>query len=413
MLKYLKPHSKIIILILFVINVNATLAQEPVQLLTLDDAIEMAVSNNHSLKISEIQVDISKARVRDSKSQYYPQLESKIVVPFVERESGFFLDQLIWDFGRTSNIVKSTKFQLEASRFSYDETLNDTIQNTTISYYTALTNKHFLEAAELDLKKKELIFEKIKELNRIGRSSNIELTQAKSDTGNARLELLRQKNQFEISKMELLDFIGAEHDAEVELVDNEEVLFKQYNLDIALMNAVNRSPMLRKIDAEQSASMANAKAAKSEFYPVIFGRTAYRFEGEGGEDFPGFIAGFGFTFPIFEGFSRFARLDIRNAESTRSLIEYEKSKKNIQTEVKRLFMDLEFNRQKIDITHTNKKVAEENLNLIKERYNLGTASQIELVDAELFYAESNSNYLQSIYNYKITEIKFLAITGEL
>ena len=363
--------------------------------------------------MSEIQVDISKARVRDSKSQYYPQLESKIVVPFVERESGFFLDQLIWDFGRTSNIVKSTKFQLEASRFAYDKTLNDTIQNTTISYYTALTNKHFVTAAELDLKKKELLFEKVKELNRIGRSSNIELTQAKSDTGNARLELLRQKNQLEISKMELLDFIGAEHNMEVELVDKEEILFKQYNLDIAMMNAASRSPLLKKIDAEQSASVANAKAAKSEFYPVIFGRTAYRFEGEGGEDFPGFILGFGFTFPIFEGFSRFARLDIRNAESTRSLIEYEKKKKNIQTEVKRLYMDLEFNRQKIDITRTNKKVAEENLDLIKERYNLGTASQIELVDAELFYAESNSNYLQSIYNYKITETKFLAITGEL
>ena len=353
MQNFLKNTDVLITLIVILLLTGKLNAQEPVKVLSLDEAIEIAVENNHSLLLSELDIDISRSRVRDAKSNFYPQIESKIVVPFVERESGFFLDQLIWDFGRTLNLVKSTKFELEASEFAYSQTLNETVQNTSISYYNALINRNRLQAVEKKLEKNELILEKTKEQTRLGRTSSLDLTRAKSDTGNSRLDLLRQKNEFEASKLELLDLIGADFETEFSLVDEEDIVFKDYNLNESTENAVNSSLELKKLNAQQSARIANAKSARSEFYPTIFARTAYRFEGEGGEDDPAFIAGFGFRFPIFEGFSRFARLDIREAESSRSLIQFVKTKKTIQSDVKKLFMDLKFNKEKIEITFTS------------------------------------------------------------
>lgn len=413
MLFYLNKKYALLILVVFFTQAYSVLSQDSPKVITLDEAIVIGISNNHSLVLSKLDIDISRARVKEAKSDYYPQINSKIVVPFVGRESGFFLDQLIWDFGRTSNIVKATKYQLAASEYNMDQKLRETVQNTTISYYNALINKNFVISAEKQLRKNELIVQKTEELNKIGRSSNIELTRTKSDLGEARLELHRHKNSYIVSKLELIDVIGGEFAKEIELVDEEEVIFKEYNLDNSINKAITSSSELKRVDAELMASRANTKASKSEFYPVFYGRTAYRFEGEGGEDFPGFIAGVGFRFPIFEGFARFARLDIRKAESTRSQIEYEKTKKEIQTEITKIFMDLEFSKQRMEITLSNRDIAENNLNLINERYKLGTASRIELVDAELFYAESNSNYLESIYNYKINETKLLAFTGEI
>ncbi len=410
---YLNKKYVLLILAVFFIQTYSVFPQNSPKVITLDEAIGIGISNNHSLVLSKLDIDISRARVREAKSQYYPQLESRIVVPFVERESGFFLDQLIWDFGRTSNIVKSTKYQLAASEYNMDQKLRETVQNTTIAYYRALINKNYVISAEKSLKKNELLVQKTEELNKIGRSSNIDLTRAKSDLGEARLELHRQKNNFVVSKLELIDIIGAEFAKDIELVDEEEVTVQDYSLEASIEKAINNSAELKMVDAELSASRANAKASKSEFYPVIFGRTAYRFEGEGGEDFPAFIAGLGFSFPIFEGFARFARLDIRKAESTRSLIQYEKTKKEIQTEITTIFMDLEFSRQRMEITMSNLEIAKNNRDLINERYKLGTASRIELVDAELFYAESNSKYLESIYNYKINETKLQAFTGDI
>jgi len=403
----------LVISIVFCILTYSALSQNSPEVITLDEAIGIGISNNHSLVLSKLEIDISRARVREAKSDYYPQIDSKIVVPFVERESGFFLDQLIWDFGRTSNIVKATKYQLEASKYNMDQKLRETVQDTTIAYYNALINKNFLISAEKSLKKQELIVQKTEELNKIGRTSNIDLTRTKSDLGEAKLELHRQKNSFTVSKLELINVIGGEFSKDIELVDEEEITIKDYNLEYITTKTINNSAELKRVDSEFHASRANANAEKSEFYPLIFGRVAYRFEGEGGEDFPAFIAGFGFQFPLFEGFARFARLDIREAESTRSQIEYERTKKEIQTEIEKIFLDLEFSKQRIEITRSNREISKNHLNLIKERYKLGTASRIEVVDAELFFAESNSKYLESIYNYKINETKLLAFTGEI
>ena len=115
------------------------------------------------------------------------------------------------------------------------------------------------------------------------------LTKAKSELGEARLELHRQKNNFIVSKLELIDIIGAEFAKDIELVDEEQISVKDYNLDSTIEKAIDNSAELKKVDSQLLASRANAKASKSEFYPLIFGRTAYRFEGEGGEDFPAFI----------------------------------------------------------------------------------------------------------------------------
>jgi len=408
---YLNKKKIITILFVLLLQTQSIIAEEPPRVITLDDAIEIAISNNHSLVLSKLDVDISTARVREAKSNYYPHFESRIIVPFVERESGFFIDQLIWDFGRTSNLVKATKYELSASEFNVDQKLRETVQDTKILYYKALINKNFVTSAEKNLLKNELIVQKFTELNKSGRSSNIELTRAMSDLGEARLELHRQNNIFLVSKLELIDLIGAEFSKDIELVDDENISFKNYELQNSVSNAVNNSSRLKKVDAELSASRANADASKSEFYPMIFGRTAYRFEGEGGEQFPAFIAGLGFSFPIFEGFSRFARKDIRKAESARSLIEYEKTKKQIRTEVNKIIMDLRFSKERIEITKSNLELASDNLNLINEKYNLETSSKIELLDAELFYAESKSKYLEAIYNYKINETMLQALSG--
>ena len=86
------------------------------------------------------------SRVRNSKAPYYPEISTRLVIPFIGRESGFFLDQMIWDFGRTSNRVKSSKAQLRSSKYDKETTKDDVILNTVVSYYTVLARTHIMDA---------------------------------------------------------------------------------------------------------------------------------------------------------------------------------------------------------------------------------------------------------------------------
>lgn len=380
--------------------------------LSLSEATDIAIKNNHNLQLSKLAVDISRSRVRDTKSGFYPQVETKIVLPLVERESGVFLDQLIWDFNRTSNRVKSSEFRLQADKYSHDRTVHDTVQNVAVLYYEALIRRSRLEFVEKSLERNNLIFDKVSEQTKLGRSSNIDLTRAKSDTVNSRLELLKKQNEYEESKLKLLDFIGAEFDSDVELVDQDQVEFINYELKESLEKAMENNLELKKLSADYSAQLSEIRVSKSRFYPQIYGRTAFRFKGEGGEDDPDFIAGVGFKLPIFKGFSRFAKLDTSRSESTRALIRIEQAKKKIQLDVRKLFMDLEFNKEKVKLTKINNDIALENLSIAREKFKLGEVSRIELLESEIFSSESRSDYLGAVYGYKITEIQFKTAIGK-
>jgi len=155
---------------------------------------------------------------------------------------------------------------------------------------------------------------------------------------------------------------------------------------------------------------ANLAATKKEFYPLLFGRTAYRFKGEGAET-PGFIAGVGLQFPIFEGFSRFANIQDAKAKLMRSQAEMETAKVEIAAEVKQLRLDLDLAEENIQITEKTRESAERSFLLAQERYRLERASELELAEAEALYSSSNAAYMQAIYNYNITAAKLERAIG--
>ena len=57
--------------------------------------------------------------------------------------------------------------------------------------------------------------------------------------------------------------------------------------------------------------------------------------------------------------------------------------------------------------------AEEDLKLVRERYSLGSATILEVLDAQVSIFRSNSTLINSIHNARILEANFKAILGSL
>ncbi|MEQ9620162.1 MAG: TolC family protein [Deltaproteobacteria bacterium] len=385
-------------------------AQEK-KLLSLEEAINTALENNPGITVSNADIEISRALVRNSKAPYYPEIKSRIVVPFIGRESGFFLDQMIWDFGRTSNRVKSSKAQLKSSRYNKETTKDNIILNTITSYYTVLSQKHLKEAYEKKVTEFEKRLDRAEGFLKAGRASQIEVTKAEVSLGNARLELLAAENDLETAKLNLMAAMGIEGDFDFELADSVKYGTEEFNLRDSIDKALESRSELKSLEAREAAMRANLDAAKKEFYPLIFGRTAYRFEGEGAET-PGFIAGIGLQFPIFEGFSRFADVQDARANLTRVSAEIEKARTDILSEVKQLHLELNLAEENIEVTERTRNSTQESLMLARERYRLDRASEVELAEAESLYASTNATYMQALYNFNITAARLERAIGD-
>lgn len=379
--------------------------------LTLDEAIDTALENNPGITISEAGVEVERAGVKRAKSAYYPDVSSRLIVPFIGRESGFFLDQLIYDFGRTSNRVKSSKARLRSSKFDREATREDIILETQVSYYDVLSKQHLALATQKRVVEHEKRLEQSKGFLAAGRVPPIDVTKTEVDLGNSRLLAISAKNQLRIALVNLQTVMGVEGEFNYELQDiatfNKEII----ELDSAIEQALNTRPELKSLQAREDAMKANLNVSKKEFYPVIFGRTAYRFEGKGAET-PGFIAGVGLRFPIFVGFKRFADVESARGNLKRAKAEIAEQQAQIVSEIKKLYLDLEFSEENIIVTENTRRSAETTLELARERHRLRRASDVELAEAEALYASTNATYMESIYNYNIAQARLKRAIGE-
>lgn len=405
-------YKVLLILISFILGGIPAYSQEK-KTITLEEAIDIAVANNPAIEISDATVDISRAGVKDAKSAYYPHASSRLIVPFIGRESGFFLDQLIYDFGRTTNTVKYTKQLLKASKYDKVSAQDDIILDTIIGYYTMLSEQHIADAFDKKVIESENRLKQAEGFFNAGRIPQIDVTKAQVNLGNARLEQIQARNNLEVAKVNLQTVLGLEDSPfDFDLEDSSAITVISYELEESIIQALGSRAELRSLEAQKEAMKAKIKASQREFYPEIFGRTAYRFKGKGAET-PGFIAGVGVSFPIFEGFSRFAKVEDSKANLRRTNAELRSTRAEIVSQIKQLYLDLEFSKENIKVTKTTKESAEESLNLARERYNLARASSVELAEAEALYAISNARYMQAIYNYNINVARLERATGEI
>ncbi len=377
----------------------------------IERAVEIALLNNPEFRISRSEVDISKSLLRQAKAPLYPQLKGKVVVPFVGRESGFYVDQMIWDFGKTRARIRAREHYLESAEHSLTGSKTMLVRDTRIAYYQALSEKNRLQEAATETRRRGWLLEKTEELFAVGKRSAQQLSQAEIDLQQAKLELVSRENSYELAMLNLRHLMNDPSLGQFDIREN--LVYEKVNetREDLVGLALSQNPDIKSLLADRGGIKASLAENRGKFLPSIFGRAAYRFEGEGAET-PAFIAGVGVKIPIFEGFSRFGQMAQSRAELVRNDAQTELLKNRIILSVGELYLQLKHLEKRIGIFADSESISEKNLRLVKERYEARSASKIELAEAQALYEESVADYKNSIYDYKIVRLRLLSLCGK-
>lgn len=126
-------------------------------------------------------------------------------------------------------------------------------------------------------------------------------------------------------------------------------------------------------------------------------------------------SGIGLTLriPIFDGLDkrsklRKAKLDIDNAR-----LAYDNTLKNLQTQYVNATNDLMNSQRNFRKQKDNYLLAEDVYNVTTDRYREGIASMTEVLQDEMRMSEAQNNYLTAHYNYQVTNLTLLKLTGQM
>ena len=89
------------------------------------------------------------------------------------------------------------------------------------------------------------------------------------------------------------------------------------------------------------------------------------------------------------------------------------TRKNLQTQYLNAVNDLMNNQRNFKKQKDNYLLAEEVYTVTTDRYREGITSMTEVLQDEMWMSEAQNNYISAHYNYRVTNLMLLKLTGQI
>ena len=126
-------------------------------------------------------------------------------------------------------------------------------------------------------------------------------------------------------------------------------------------------------------------------------------------------SGIGLTLriPIFDGLDKRAKMKKAKIEIENAKLSYENALKNMQTQYLNATNELMNSQRNFRKQKDNYLLAEDVYQVTTDRYREGIASMTEVLQDEMRMSEAHNNYINAHYNYQVTNLSLLKLTGQL
>jgi outer membrane protein len=304
----------------------------------------------------------------------------------------------------------------------------------------------------------------------------IEATQAEVERARAEVNLLRAQAQLENEKLRLLEQIGVDLDRDVELTTEVQVFEPLWELESLVAAAMASQPQLAAAAATTESARAGVGIARSAFWPSLsistglsgytrrVGSDQYLLDQaeqsatssyEQCQTFNQIFAGadpplptvdcqaefaltdadreaileqnrqfpfdfstepasiqVGVSLPIFQGLTRQRQLEAAHAEAEDARLRLRAEQLRVRADVETAYRNLATAYEAVQLEDRNRALADDQLRLARERYRVGSASFLELREAETVKARADREYLLGVYTFQESLTALEAAIGQ-
>jgi len=327
---------------------------------------------------------------------------------------GVTLSQLLTDFGRTVNLVSSSKLHEKAQNANALATEEDIVLATDQAFYNALQAEALLKVAQQTVTTRQSVEHQVEELSRNKLKSTLDLAFAQVNLSQAKLLLLDAQNNVDSTYAALTAVLGFDKQITYELVEeNAQPPAPAPDVDVLITTALQQRPDLQAFNYDQEAAEKFRRAQRDQLFPTIsalgiVGGTPVRPDCVSGVCAPNYFIsswygaiGVNMNVPIFNGFLYTAQASEARyqakaaAESTRDL------RDRIVRDVRTSWLSTNTAFQRVGVTEELSKEADLGLSLAESRYQLGLGSIVELSQAQLQQTDAAIGYVNAQYQYRL------------
>jgi outer membrane protein len=411
---------------------SQTAAPQPGNVLTLDEAIQIALENHPSIRASKERIGAQEAVVGQQMAAYYPiinmtnlyQTGTQVggTVGASNNASDTYLNRTgvamtLYNFGKREGNVQSARDTLDATSFNYRTTVDGVVLGVKQSYFTYLGLRALVKVGEETVKSRQLLARQAQGFYEVGTRARIDVARAESNLYLSEADLITAQNAVKVAWAVLKNAMGVRDLPERPLVEDVTMTPIPYALDQAKQIAFVSRPELKSFDAQRKAQDQLIAVARRGHLPDLIFDANYRKSGTSASErtFPlqaAWQVQLSLLIPIFDGFRTTNRVQETLHNYFVISSQEELQRQQVALDVEQAYLRLVELQERIKANESALNAAKENLELANGRYQVGVGSIIEATDAQTLYTEAQAAYIRTLYDYKIAEAQFIRAIGQ-
>ena len=430
----------ILVIIIGIVSTTLYAQSADVRIITIDQAISIALENNYSLKQAKNELDLAEDLIFSEKADFLPSVSASMngsrttgqqfiferfsedLDPFVDVSSQSIsggMNASINLFNGFNNILtlKSSQSNKESREQQYERAKELVIFNTASRYLQVLLDKELLAIAKQNLETSTTQLNQVLAQVELGARPMVDQFNQEAQVANDELVVTQRENTLSLNSLLLVRQLEIDPLGSYDFIVPDLTLNDLPWMDINIRSLVSEALSTRSDILSAEATILSLKyqmqITKNSLLPSLrasagvssrysdqysIGGNEVSFSDQFFDQQVNRSLGLSISLPLFNNWNRIysiqsAEVQLKNAE-----LNLDNSKMQVIQEVSQAYNDYSSYVKQLDASEKSLIASERAFQTQQERYNLGASTLIELTQAQSAFVSAQSSYTQALYN---------------
>ena len=396
--------------------------------ITLDNAIQIALTDNPTIKVAEQQIELKKISKDEAWQSLLPTAEFGGTVQYTVLAAVMKLNGMEFKMGQDNTSTWNGQFQISLPLFAPTvyATMNltksdlenaveqsrssklDLVNQVTKAYYQVILAQDSYDVLCRSYEQAEKNFNVVKSLYDLGGTSEYDKISAEVQLRSLNPTVIQARNAVTMAKLQLMVLMGVDPSTEIvvegSLDEYEDQLYVEALSagDFSLENNTN----MRQLKLSEQMLNQSLRVQKMNFLPTLALSGTYAFQSLYNDNWNVFdytwakssSVVLSFSVPIFR-MGNFTKLRSTKLQISQLSHNMDYTEKQLNMQVRSYVDNMKANAEQVASNHEAIEQAEKGREIASKRYEIGKGTILELNNSEVQLTQAKLTYSQSIYNY--------------
>ncbi len=406
--------------------------------LTLDQALEIALSESNTIKIADMTIEKTGYAKKGSYASLYPNVNVSSSYQRTLLKQVMVMDMggqpMEIKVGRDNNINASASASMPLVNASLWESLKLSgmdvemaveqarsskiamVKQVKQAFYAVLLAQASHDVMSQVYENAQKNYEKTQQRFNVGKVSEVERLRAQVTMLNAEPNVSSAENAVLLATWQLKAVMGIALDTEVEVVgdlnDYTSALLAPYVSEDDLSN----NSSLLQLDIQDRMLESTIRMQKKQYLPTLAANINYNYSAMGDEElrwFPSSTAALSLSIPVFDGFQK--HYNIKQSKVTRNMLalQREDTERNLRIAIRNYNDQMALCIKNYQAANATVEIAQKSYDISAKMYEVGKATLVELNDAQLALQQAQLTQAQAVYNFMVTKASLDELIGKI